>query len=296
MSPESTENCGKSEIRIQPQSGLHQRRNDSISTLGEIVNQSLIYLKTSKHLTTQHRIGDYKLFDPDYRLVCAMAEDLCLSTDETLHQLLLTKDNPSSFSTRIVNGRFRSIHIYKEILPISSIPIINGLTIEFARINLKGMLSSSSFLTFPELKELHCENNELDALDISSLAKLEILNCSSNNLHELNISKLKNLSSIQCDGNKLSSLDLSHFEKLEAIACTRNRLNELNFIRSGNLRLLCCKDNNLTNLDVSNAYKLDLIWCDVNNISMLNIFNIINLRTLICDSAVRLIKRPDQNF
>jgi hypothetical protein len=296
MAPEFHENYGESEIRIQPKSDVQKATNDSASVLGEIVNHSLIYIKTSKNVSTRHRIGEYELFDPDYRFVCAMAEDLLLSPEETLNQLLLTKDIPASFSTRIVNYRFKSIHIYKEILPLSSIPIIEGLTVEYARINLKGILSSAAFLTFPELKELHCDNNELESLNLSSLVKLEILNCNSNKLYDLNISNLTRLSMIGCSGNKLSILDLSHNKKLDRIACGWNELDRLNLPNSKNIFMLHCKENNLTNLDISKVSNIEQIICDKNNISILNIAHLSNLKNLTCDNSTQLIKRPDQHF
>jgi Leucine-rich repeat (LRR) protein len=50
--------------------------------------------------------------------------------------------------------------------------------------NLKGRLDLYDF--FPNLEELHCENNQLDHLDLSGCKKIKIFHCYNNKISRIN--------------------------------------------------------------------------------------------------------------
>ena len=72
--------------------------------LDEMVERSLVSIRTSKQLSTMHRIGEHELCDPDYRLVCAWAEQTGMSNEEVLEALL--DESNSNQASVIENGRF----------------------------------------------------------------------------------------------------------------------------------------------------------------------------------------------
>ena len=96
--------------------------------LDEMVERSLVSIRTSKQLSTMHRIGEHELCDPDYRLVCAWAEQTGKSNEEVLEELL-KKFIRRSLSV-IKKGRFVEIGVKGNRLPITSLPDIGGLVIE----------------------------------------------------------------------------------------------------------------------------------------------------------------------
>ena len=75
--------------------GIFRLDNHSLSSMPggesspvhEMVSRSLAQLQTSKALEVMHRIGEHLLCGPDYRLVCAMAEDVGKTPEEVLEAL-----------------------------------------------------------------------------------------------------------------------------------------------------------------------------------------------------------------
>lgn len=58
------------------------------------------------------------------------------------------------------------------------------------------------------MKELNCEDNELEKIDLSANKELEILNCSGNQIAQLDFSSNRKLHSLNIQGCPLRSLDL----------------------------------------------------------------------------------------
>ena len=71
-----------------------------------------------------------------------------------------------------------------------------------------GKEAISVFSEFPYLKELNCEDNELEKIDLSANKELEILNCSGNQIAQLDFSSNRKLHSLNIQGCPLRSLDL----------------------------------------------------------------------------------------
>jgi len=78
------------------------------------------------------------------------------------------------------------------------------------------------------LRELYCQNNQLNELDTSKNIKLIRLYCYNNHLTELDVSKNIKLSYLICEGNQLTELDVSKNIKLTTLHCGyNNHLTEL---------------------------------------------------------------------
>ena len=117
--------------------------------LSEIVNRSLIQIQTSKALGMRHRVGEQELFGPDYRLVCAFAEDLRLTPEEVLRRLLLVVESGHGrWNTKIEEGRFKALRVDKGELPVSSIPAVAGLVVESLKLRLKEAPKNIDFSMF----------------------------------------------------------------------------------------------------------------------------------------------------
>ena len=93
--------------------------------LSEMVSRSLANIEASNKLSTLHRVGEHELHDPDYRLVCAWAEETGWSNEEVLKVLLRRK-------TKISEGRFVEL-VYS--LSLRSIPQIEGLEVRILSLN-----------------------------------------------------------------------------------------------------------------------------------------------------------------
>ena len=108
--------------------------------------------------------------------------------------------------------------------------------------NLKGIE------IFVNLKELHCNGNKIEELDLSSNLKLEYLDCSSNQLSTLDISANQKLRQLHCDNNQLTILNVSANPNLTRLYCRRNQIETLIVNETGELEALDCRNNKLTEL------------------------------------------------
>ena len=139
------------------------------------------------------------------------------------------------------------------------------------------------FLT--NLRELHCEGNQLQSLDPSAWPKLEALYCNDCGLTSLDLSKNPNLSTLVCYRNELTSLDLSKNTELIALDCRSNHLgSNLNVSNNPRLRHLLCTGCGLDALDLSNCPELRELNCDQNRMGALNVTGATKLMLLSCRS------------
>jgi len=148
----------KREIEVSPSRALTRPDGTEIPVLSEMVSRSLTNIEASNKLSTLHRIGDHELHDPDYRLVCAWAEELGQDNEGTLDFLC-------RWHAEISEGRFVKLRLRG---PFNSIPLIEGL----------------------EVRMLNCTDNNLTQLDLTPVPNLEELNCNGNKLTELDQIKL----------------------------------------------------------------------------------------------------------
>ena len=167
-------------------------------------------------------------------------------------------------------------------------------------------LIALSFSGNPLLKELDCSlNEELAALGVSALGRLEVLNCygcpkltqlsvSANmNLHELDCRECaltgltlglqENLWYLDCSDNALTVLDLSGCSAaLENLMCSGNALSALDLSACPGLRTLDCYENNLTSLDLSQNQFLIMADCHDNALTVLFLGHQPYMKRLYC--------------
>jgi len=283
MTPDNTVPPVESGLIVQSGGALARLPDGGTPALAEIINRSLVQILTSKALAARHRIGEHELCGPDYRLVCALAEDMGLTPEETLRRLLLTGGKGlECWDTRIENGRFKALRFREETLRISSIPVIEGLGVETVSLGLHEGFVRLDVSMFPNLTELSCWNNQLTEMDLSHVPNLTVLSCNRNQLTELNLSQVPNLTELWCYQNHLTELDLSHVPNLTVLSCSGNQLAELDLSQVPNLTELACNENHLTELDLSHVPNLSWLSCSGNHLTELDLSQVPNLTLLSC--------------
>lgn len=323
MNPESPYQADEGGLIIRRGSELARLPDSGYSPMSEIISRSLVHIQTSKSLGKLHRIGEHELCGPDYRLVCAFAEDTQLPPEELLTRLLLRSSGdhrlgPSRWEPNIEAGRFKSLHVDTKRLPISSIPYIEGLIVETLHLelhdtfsgldlsmfpNLTGLRSTESHLTelnlssARDLSWLWCEGNRLSELDLSQVSNLDFLYCGGNLLTELDLSQVPNLTRLWCSHNQLALLDLSQVPHLDGLTCGGNQLTKLDLSQVPNLTELQCDCNRLTELDLSHFSNLSWLCCGGNQLTELDLSQVPNLNLLYCEdnllTALDLFQVPD---
>ncbi|MFA5675242.1 MAG: InlB B-repeat-containing protein [Christensenellales bacterium] len=146
----------------------------------------------------------------------------------------------------------------------------------------KGILSLAGIEYATGLESLHCENNNLTALDMSSCPKLKILHCWKNKLTVLNVSENPALKELYCDQNKLAKIDVSKNADLQILNCFTNKLTKLDVRKNPKLEVLRLYDNKISALDLSKNTALDRLNCGVNLLTVLDVRKNINLSALSC--------------
>ena len=180
--------------------------------------------------------------------------------------------------------------------------------------NLKGIEA------FPNLKELNCENNSIQKLDLRQNPKLKTLKCNKNQLTHLDLSKNPDIDYLICSDNQLEQLDVSHLKDLVTLDCSHNDLAQLDVKNSIFLETLNCSANQLTELDADVKHKTRLVSvecqnnqlttlilgenkglkklnCAHNQLTQLNLNNMISLKELRCQNnqltALDVSSSPD---
>ena len=153
----------------------------------------------------------------------------------------------------------------------------NVLTVEQQRnvttieINNKGVSDLKGIEAFPNLKELNCENNFIQKLDLRQNPELEKLICNKNQLTQLDLSKNPKIYHLTCSENQLEQLDVSHLKDLVTLDCSNNDLEQLDVKNSKFLVALNCSANRLTELDADVSHKshLERVECQNNQLTSL---------------------------
>lgn len=147
----------------------------------------------------------------------------------------------------------------------------NVLTVEEQRkvesIDVKGWNISSlkGIEAFPNLKELNCENNSIQKLDLRQNPMLRKLICNTNQLTQLDLSKNPDIYYLNCSDNQLEQLDVSHLKDLVLLNCSNNDLAQLDVKNSIFLVTLNCSANQLTELDADVKHKTRLVSVECQN-------------------------------
>lgn len=104
---------------------------------------------------------------------------------------------------------------------------------------------------FTNLEWLICVNNNLTAINLSTLSSLTTLNCNNNQITSLNLSNLTQLELLGCSNNQLFSLNLSNLPHLDMLVTANNHLSTLDFSTNPVLRRVYCGGNLVSGLDFS---------------------------------------------
>ncbi len=153
------------------------------------------------------------------------------------------------------------------------------LTVSFKNISdLKGIEA------FINISELHCRNNNLRTIDLSSNTVLRRLDVSYNSLSELDIDKNVDLEYLAFSQNNLTNLNLDQNLKLETINGNNNRLSSLDISKNVSLRYLRVQDNRIISLDLNNNPKLLQLSLYNNFLQEIDISNCPNINTFLAGS------------
>jgi len=148
--------------------------------------------------------------------------------------------------------------------PNGYIPTSNINTIIYLNINSENISDLTGIEDFTALIDLHCYNNQLTSLDVSTNTALITLYCYNNQLTSLDVSTNTALITLYCNKNQLTSLDVSNNTALTRLYCYSNQLTSLD-VRNGNNNLLdtmfsCLNNYNLTCINVDNAAWASANW------------------------------------
>ncbi|ESU21185.1 hypothetical protein FEDK69T_25520 [Flavobacterium enshiense DK69] len=151
-------------------------------------------------------------------------------------------------------------------------------------LNVAGMSSLQNLHSSynPNLQEIRCNGNQLNALNLYGLPSLTNLNCRDNLISEFNISELSNLQILRCSGNLLTSLEVNNLSALLELHCSDNQLPSLEVNGLVNLQILHCNDNQLSELEVGNLSNLTELHCSDNLLTTLDLQNLFHLVELHC--------------
>lgn len=134
----------------------------------------------------------------------------------------------------------------------------------------KGIIEESlSFSAFPGLRELYCQDNWIEKINVSGNPKLEDLFCYNCGLESLNVNSNPELIELNCYLNSISAKDFKYNKctKLQTFRCGwNNELNSINVSNMPDLKTLECSDSAIaTTIDVSANEKLVELNCSGND-------------------------------
>ncbi|MBQ3403288.1 MAG: leucine-rich repeat domain-containing protein [Synergistaceae bacterium] len=146
--------------------------------------------------------------------------------------------------------------------------------------NLKGI----EYLT--ALEVLHCEDNHLSTVDVSSNRALVDLSCWNNGMTSLNISGCTSLDHLNCTNNQLTSINVSGNTSLRFLYLDDNPLTSLNVTGCTSLKSLNCGNTQLTSINASTCPSLMELNCWGNSqLTSINVAGCTSLMYLNCGGA-----------
>ena len=129
----------------------------------------------------------------------------------------------------------------------------------------------------PNLTVLHCYNNSISVLDVSTLTSLTDFICAGNSISVLDVSALTALTMLNCRGNSISVLDVSALTALRILRCYDNSISVLDVSALTLLTEVHCRDNSISVLDVSALTALTTLYCRNNSMNQAMV------DTVLCD-------------
>ena len=141
---------------------------------------------------------------------------------------------------------------------------------------------------FTNLHELIACGNQITALDLSGMTKLEKLDVSGcGKLQSLKLAGCSALTQLDASSCALTVLDLTGCSALRSVACSYNALTALDVSAAEKLTTLECSANRLTALDLSGHKELKVLTCSLNALTKLDLTGCTALESLDCsDNAL----------
>lgn len=141
---------------------------------------------------------------------------------------------------------------------------------------------------FTGLRELLACGNQITALNLSGMTKLEKLDVSGcGKLQSLKLSGCAALTQLDASSCALTALDLTGCSALKTVACSYNALTALDVSAAEKLTTLECSANRLTALDLSGHKELKVLTCSLNALTKLDLTGCTALESLDCsDNAL----------
>ena len=205
---------------------LIPRANTSLTSIdrGErivsrMVGEALAFARRQVVQATRRtfKVGDFELYEPDYRQVLRWAVDLDRTPDDVLGQLSRLGCD-EDITLRIENGSIKDLVWDGGLLPIKSFEWEVGLELETLAIFGHSPTWPTSQL-LPSLRTLRVAKLGLTELDLSPVPGLTTLWCNENQLTELDLSPVPGLTKLWCHNNQLTELDLSPVPGLTELWC-----------------------------------------------------------------------------
>jgi len=162
----------------------------------------------------------------------------------------------------------------------------NDVIIYRYKILVKGMeiTSLAGIEYFTKIRELHCEINDIEEINVSKNKELRVLNCSYNsNIDRIDVSELHRLTTLKVYNTNLTEIDVSNNVFLNELWIANNSITSLNISNNKELDLLQCNSNQISNLEVNNNPKLSNLYCANNRLNTLNLSANPNLVNLYCN-------------
>lgn len=150
-------------------------------------------------------------------------------------------------------------------------------------VGLRNISSLEGIQSFINIEKLYCDNNHLDALDISQNIKLVELHCYANEISHLDVTQNTQLKSLRCQINHLTHLDVSQNLNLEDLHCSSNQLTVLDISQNSKLERLDFSNNSLEDIDITQNLNLEILWCSNNQLSSLDLSQHTALVEVVCN-------------
>ncbi|ESU25326.1 hypothetical protein FLJC2902T_31340 [Flavobacterium limnosediminis JC2902] len=230
-----------------------------------------------------------------YSLSVALFTCLCVSSQvvtipDANFKAKLLEASPSNQIAKNLNGDFFKIDVNNDL----EIQVTEAMQVSYLDVQRDFSIPDSPFisslegiLSFGNLQDLNCTNNQMASLNVSGLTSLINLDCSGNQLTTMNLTGLTNLQSLICagTGNQFGTLNLTALTNLRVFICAFNGLSSLNLTGLTNLETLSCGFNNFTTLDVSSLTNLQALYCSsVSALTSLDVSGLANLQELGCSN------------
>jgi Leucine-rich repeat (LRR) protein len=271
-------------------------RQEPSRVLSEMVGQTLALARK----VPLFKIGEYVLWELDYRQILLWAEMLTLEPEEVIRRMLAIgsrfigreregEDIRYHVATDSRNGRLTSLNWDLGLLPISEFKWIDGLEIEHLRItgSCSGRREKATIaalnVNLPKLRVLECDDIGLHELDLSRVPALTTLNCNRNQLTTLDLAHVPQLVELRCEDNQLKTLDLSPVHKLDALWCGKNPFSDLDLSKTPLLYKLACDGSGFTKLDFSKVPALHVLFWGDSGLTEIDLSHVPMLEKLACD-------------